>query len=78
MSAVDYIHSRDVFHRDIKAENIIVNSETLETKVIDFGCGCFFNSGYYSEFAGTRLVFPPEWFIKVCIIEILIQSCFPI
>lgn len=30
---------RGVFHCDIKLDNLLINPETLEVKLIDFGCG---------------------------------------
>ena len=32
-----YCHSKKIYHRDIKAENILVNQKTLQTKITDFG-----------------------------------------
>lgn len=37
MSAMNYVHANKICHRDIKLENIIMNTETYEVKIIDFG-----------------------------------------
>lgn len=34
---VGEIHKRGVIHRDIKDSNIMINSQTLEVTLIDFG-----------------------------------------
>ncbi|XP_039513040.1 serine/threonine-protein kinase pim-1-like [Pimephales promelas] len=50
-----------VLHRDIKMENILINPETLETKLIDFGCGDLLKKSAYNYFSGTREYRPPEF-----------------
>ncbi|CAM4535798.1 unnamed protein product [Leuciscus chuanchicus] len=56
--------SRGVLHRDIKMENLLVNTETLEVKLIDFGCGDLMKSSYYKNYSGTARYCPPEYLEK--------------
>ncbi|XP_052386606.1 serine/threonine-protein kinase pim-1-like [Carassius gibelio] len=56
--------SRGVFHRDIKMPNLLVNTETLEVKLIDFGCGDLLKSSSYKTYSGTAMYCPPEYFEK--------------
>ncbi|RXN15211.1 serine threonine- kinase pim-1-like protein [Labeo rohita] len=52
---------RGVFHRDIKMENLLVNPDTLEVKLIDFGCGALMMDSAYVAFNGTKMFCPPEF-----------------
>ena len=55
-----------VFHRDIKDENILVNASTLETKIIDFGCGEIDQSNArFTNFCGTPEFAPPEALLEL-------------
>ncbi|XP_070773713.1 serine/threonine-protein kinase pim-2-like [Enoplosus armatus] len=59
------LHSKQVFHRDIKLENILVETGAgvPRVRVTDFGCGCFARKGHYRLFAGTPECVPPEWYM---------------
>uniref|UniRef100_A0A8C1JZR7 non-specific serine/threonine protein kinase n=1 Tax=Cyprinus carpio TaxID=7962 RepID=A0A8C1JZR7_CYPCA len=52
---------RGVFHRDIKLENLLVNPDTLEVKLIDFGCSTLMKDSAYVAFNGTEMFCPPEF-----------------
>lgn len=43
---------RGVFHRDIKMENLLLNQDTMEVKLIDFGCGVQMKRFGYEVFSG--------------------------
>ncbi|XP_058633120.1 serine/threonine-protein kinase pim-1-like [Onychostoma macrolepis] len=39
-----------VFHRDIKLDNLLINPESLQVKLIDFGCGDLLRESGYDIF----------------------------
>ncbi len=44
---------RGVLHGDIKLENLLINKETHEVKLIDFGCGDLLKKSTYTIFTGV-------------------------
>ncbi|KAL1258895.1 hypothetical protein QQF64_009472 [Cirrhinus molitorella] len=48
--AAKHCLDRGIFHRDIKSDNIMVNTKTLQLKLIDFGCGKLFKTSDYEEY----------------------------
>ena len=60
------LEKRNVLHRDIKDENVVIDTVTKEIMLIDFGCGCILNEDknqYINQFKGTFRYQPPEWLI---------------
>lgn len=69
IDGLEFMHQNGVAHMDIKLENVVLNRETEEVKIIDFGYAKEFlnETGYVSssEVCGTECCFPPEYFTNM-------------
>ena len=71
LSAVAYLHSKNIFHGDLKLENILIDSTSsklneeqnkfFDIKLIDFGCSRIFaNNKKFYDLIGTAYYVAPE------------------
>lgn len=63
LSALGYLHSNNITHRDVKPDNILINRhEPLEVKLTDFGLSKMVDSEqtFLRTFCGTLLYCAPE------------------
>nr|XP_054588526.1 serine/threonine-protein kinase pim-1-like [Nothobranchius furzeri] len=64
VDAVKHLEDTNIFHRDIKPRNILIEtgSEIPRLRLIDFGVSCFTNTEYENgRFYGTAKHVPPEF-----------------
>ncbi|KAI5089470.1 serine/threonine-protein kinase SIK2 isoform 1, partial [Silurus meridionalis] len=62
LSAVEYCHERSIVHRDLKAENLLLDAN-MNIKIADFGFGNFFQPGQpLATWCGSPPYAAPEVF----------------
>ena len=59
-----FLHDKGVTHKDIKPDNIIINSHTKQCYMIDYGLSCLFTDPQYDtckyQMSGSLLYMSPE------------------
>ncbi|XP_077590647.1 uncharacterized protein LOC144208592 [Stigmatopora nigra] len=60
------MHAVNVFHRDLKPGNVLleVTYGVPRVRVIDFGCSCFVTEEPYHDYTGTLSYAPPEYVLR--------------
>ena len=54
VEAVMYCESKGIFHRDIKDENILLDTRTGLVKLLDFGSGTVLENTLYTDYEGKK------------------------
>jgi len=61
ISGMNYLHNSNIIHRDLKLDNIIINTTNKTIKIIDYGFGCITSwDKKLTFFCGTPSYMPPE------------------
>ena len=89
LDMLEYMHGKNVVHRDLKLENILVD-EKMNLKVADFGFATFKKINQLKSYRGTMTYMAPEikegkaydgrqadLFSTAVILFIVVQGIFP-
>ena len=60
INSVKYLHDNGILHGDLKAKNILVNRETKEITIIDFGACSYQHTEGFARTLCTYYVLSPE------------------
>jgi serine/threonine protein kinase len=60
LDCVKYIHEENIYHRDIKLENLLFCKETLKVKLCDFGMAERQGEEFVIRLVGTDGYIAPE------------------
>lgn len=68
-SAVEFLHSRAIVHRDVKTENFLIDRINVADRhccavLSDFGAAAFFDGKTFKEQVGTSIYWAPEILCK--------------
>lgn len=89
LDSVEFMHERQVCHRDLKCENILID-DNMNLKLADFGFACYKNINALESYRGTLTYMAPEikeykqykgkqvdMFSIGVILFIIVKGCFP-
>jgi len=77
LKGMSYLHELSIVHRDLKLDNLIIDTKTKGVKIIDYGFGCITTwSKLLNFFCGTPSYMPPEIiqrkeYIGIIIVDII-------
>ncbi|NXQ18550.1 PIM1 kinase, partial [Peucedramus taeniatus] len=66
LEAMGHCTACGILHQDIKSENLLMDPERGDLKLIDFGCGTFLQEQAFTQFARMQAYSPPEWICLGC------------
>ena len=65
IECLNYAHSKNIMHRDIKSTNMVINKDTKELNIFDWGLSDFYIKNYkYTLTIGSRYYKAPELFME--------------
>ena len=60
LEALEYLQKNEVVQRDLKLENILVDTNQMQLRVTDFGCAEYYHPNNEKSSKGTEIYMAPE------------------